>query len=166
VSNETVIRQVAEVEIPLAQPMADIRSFISRTLQSRDPKPHQRKAITEAVVAELCRVGRFYYFAARPYVEMTMYFHRGEKSFMQVRSDWFKAWLSLWAGVNQAEAIFPQIYAAVRAAAHCPTTSTGIIFLDADPFVKNVLGARPGDLFPDWPVIEAAFRRMEKEGAV
>ena len=102
---------------------ADIRGQIVGTLLSSDKPFLQRRAIADAVVAELSRVGRLFHHAELRDFDSAMFFDARRKRLERIRSDSFLSWLSDWLAVNRGENLFRHIQAAVETAALGPTAS-------------------------------------------
>lgn len=107
---------------------AELRNDIVQVLLDRTKYRQQKsRQIADLVVSTLEKTGQFYFHAEQKDFDSAMYFEKGSKRLMRVRSDSFKAWLSEWVDVNRADPIFQYIIAEIDTAALSGPHTRGII---------------------------------------
>lgn len=89
--------------------------------------PARNTKISEAVVEELEKRGKFFYHADLRDFSATMYFDTRRKVLRHVQADMFQSWLSQWISINRADKLFTYIMKEVENAALNGANTTGII---------------------------------------
>lgn len=81
----------------------------------------------EVVTAAALKRGRMFYHAECRDFSTAMYFDRGTKSLLRLRSDEFQSWLSSWCGVNRASKFWKYITTRLENESLSGAGTTGIV---------------------------------------
>ena len=120
---------------------AAVRGEILGLLTNKDLQASERRSlVAAAVVKALARRGRFFFHSELRDFDSALFFDGERKRLKRIRSDGFTAWLSEWLHVNQADAHFNYITAAVDTAALSGPQTTGIL-------PESFWASRPGAFY-------------------
>ena len=84
-----------------------LQAILFRISQDKNVRGEEKfRRMTEAILGELKRRGRYYYHVDLKDFNHTYYFDATRRLLLQLRSDEFAAWLSSLIGVNRSERLF------------------------------------------------------------